>query len=546
MSFVNLIPLRRIIVLIPATLVAAGLFAPKLVVAAGSPPPMVFTAEEDHQRMMDMLGMTNFRHRLTDSYDESIANPYPNIPDPLTLKNGKKVTTAIMWWKERRPEIVEDYEREFYGRIPKHMPKVRWGVTNVTNRLLTNATDKTVFPIIEKRLVGHVDNSSYTNVSVNIQFSLTLPANAAGRSPVIMVIAAGGGGAGPRGAGGFGRGGGGGGGRGLGGANAPGGTNGAGFGGGFGGGGFTGGFGGTNGGSNAGFGRGGFAGGGFGGGRGRGGFGGFGGFGGLQSWQATALSNGWGYASLSTGSVQFDGAAGFSTGIIGLLNKGSYRKLDDWGVLRAWAWGASRALDYLETDKAVDAKKVGVEGHSRDGKAAIVAMAFDQRFAICYSSSSGLGGAEINRRNYGEVLENAAWSDAFHWYAPNFIKYAGLLTPGDLPVDGNELVALCAPRPVFIGGGNTSDPQGDGHADPRGMFMAASGASPVYELLGKKGLGTTVFPPIETALIDGDVAYREHSGGHTDGPNWPTFMTFVEKYWKGPGLKPAPASVAVK
>ena len=113
---------------------------------------------------------------------------------------------------------------------------------------------------------------------------------------------------------------------------------------------------------------------------------------------------------------------------------------------------------------------------------------------------------------------------------------------GDLPVDGNELVALCAPRPVFIGGGNPSDPNGDGHADPEGMFMAAAGASPVYELLGKKGLGTTVFPPIGTALTNGDVAYCEHRGGHTDAPNWPTFMEFAARYLKGPGLKPATAA----
>ncbi len=525
---------------------AGGLLAPAAACAAEAgmatnSPPVVLSAEQDHQRVMDELGMTNFRRRLTDSYDESIANQYPDLPDPLTLKNGTKVTTAQMWWDRRRPEIVEDYEREFYGHIPANVPAVRWEVTSTTNRNLTNGTgdSATVFPVIVKTLLGHVDNSSYTNISVNIQFSYTIPANAAGPSPVIIVFTAGGGAGGFGGGFGAPRGG-----RGLG-TNGPGGTNGPAFGagGGFGRGGFAGGPGGTNGPGTNGFagfggtngpGRGGFAGA-----RGRGGFGGFGGFGGgLQSWQATALSNGWGYGTLGTGSVQFDGAAGFESGIIGLVNKGQPRKLDDWGVLRAWAWGASRALDYLETDPAVDAKKVGVEGHSRDGKAAIVAMAFDQRFAICYSSSSGFGGAEINRRNYGEVLENGTWTDAYHWYAGNLVKYAGRLTPKDLPIDGHELVALCAPRPVFIGGGNPTDPTGDGHADPKGMFMAASGASPVYELLGKKGLGTTVFPPIETPLIDGDVAYREHSQGHTDGPNWPTFMIFAKRYLGGPGLNP--------
>jgi hypothetical protein len=424
------------------------------------PPPVKLTATEDHQRLMGLLHMTNFRRRKDDAnYDESKANPYPDLPDPLILKNGKKVTTTRAWWNRRRPEIVEDFDREIYGRTPKLTPKVKWEVVSVTNRIATNADAS--FPVVEKRLVGHVDNSSYTNLSVNIQVTLTLPANAAGPSPVIMVLT----------------------------ANF----------------------------------------GGFGGGRGRGG---------LQPWQAVMLSNGWGFASFNTYSIQADGGAGLTMGIIGLCNKGQPRKLDDWGVLKAWAWGASRALDYFETDKAVNARKVGLEGHSRWGKASIVAMAYDPRFAIAYVSSSGQGGAKINRRDYGEVVENAAWSEAYHWYAGNLIKYAGPLTAKDLPVDGHELIALCAPRPVFIGGGSVAGKGGDGFADPKGMFLAAAAAGPVYRLLGKKELGTTVFPPPDTALIDGDVAFREHSGGHTDIPNWPTFLTFAGRYFKGPGLKP--------
>jgi hypothetical protein len=259
---------------------------------------------------------------------------------------------------------------------------------------------------------------------------------------------------------------------------------------------------------------------------------------GLMPWQATVLSNGWAFATLNTYSIQGDGGAGLTTGIIGLCNKGQPRRLDDWGVLKAWAWSASRALDYFETDKAIDAKRVGLEGHSRWGKATMVALAYDPRFAIAYSSSSGQGGAKINRRDYGEVIENAAWWEAYHWYAGNIVKYGGPLTGKDLPVDGHELIALCAPRPVFIGAGATSgDRAGDGFADPRGTFMAAVAAGPVYRLLGKKDLGTDVFPPAETALIDGDIAFREHNGGHTDMPNWPAFLTFAERYFKGPGLK---------
>jgi hypothetical protein len=188
-------------------------------------------------------------------------------------------------------------------------------------------------------------------------------------------------------------------------------------------------------------------------------------------------------------------------------------------------------MDYFETDKSVDAKQVGVEGHSRFGKTALVAMAYDPRFAIAYISSSGAGGAQLYRRNWGERLENVAGSGEYHWMAGNFLKYAGPLTPNDLPVDSHELIALCAPRPVFIGGGATN---GDGWADAQGMFMAAAAASPVYELLGKKGLGTTTFPPMETPLIDGDIAFRQHHGGHTPAPNWPTFLTFASRYIKGP------------
>jgi hypothetical protein len=245
------------------------------------------------------------------------------------------------------------------------------------------------------------------------------------------------------------------------------------------------------------------------------------------TWQQQVLARGWGYAVLVPTSFQADNGAGLTEGIIGLMNKGQPRKLDDWGTLRAWAWGASRALDYFETDKAVDARQVGLEGHSRFGKTALVAMAYDPRFAIAYISSSGTGGAKLYRHVFGEQLENLAATGEYHWMAGNFLKYAGPLTAGDLPVDAHELIALSAPRPVFIGAGSFN---GDEWADPRGMFMAAVAAGPVYRLLGKKDLGTQEFPPIKTALTAGDLAFRQHSGGHTPGPNWPTFLDFASRY----------------
>jgi hypothetical protein len=440
--------------------------------------------EADHQNMMNQLGIKEIRRGRDGNnpkspnyanYDESKANPFPNLPDPLVLKDGEKVTTPDMWWNQRRPEIVEDFDREMYGRVPANVPSVTWAVTSTTRQ--TNGT----VPVITKQLVGTVDNSSDTNISVKIALTLSTPANATGPVPVIMQFGFGGFG------GGFG-------------GRRFGGTNG-----------FGRGFSGTNG-----FGRGGFG-------------GGFGGGG--PTWQSQVLAKGWGYAVLNTGSIQADNGAGLREGIIGLVNKGQYRKPDDWGVLRAWAWGASRALDYFNTDPAVDAKQVGLEGHSRWGKATIVAMAYDQRFAIAYVSSSGEGGAKLSRRNWGEVVENVAGSGEYHWMAGNFIKYAGPLNWGDLPVDAHELIAMCAPRPVFISGGAT---MGDGWVDAKGMFMAAAAAGPVYQLLGKQDLGTTNFPPMETPLIDGDLAFRQHSGGHTDVPNWPTFIKFASRYLTAP------------
>jgi hypothetical protein len=432
------------------------------------PPPVHLTAEQDHQRIMDLLHITALRRGRDGSpdspnaanYDESKANPFPDLPDPLILNNGKKVTSPKVWWNQRRPEIVEYFDREIYGRVPKDTPKVRWEVA------ATKHTTNGDIPVTTKTLAGHVDNSTYPLITVDIQLELTTPDNATGPVPVIMEF-------------GF-----------IGpfphrpGAPAPpppppG-----------------------------------------------------------PTWQQQVLAKGWGYAIIVPGSIQADNGAGLTEGIIGLCNKGQPRKLDDWGALRAWAWGASRALDYFETDKSVNAKQVGIEGHSRYGKATLVTMAYDRRFAIAYVSSSGEGGAKLNRRDWGEIVENVAGTSEYHWMAGNFLKYAGPLQWKDLPIDAHELIALCAPRPVFISGGAT---KGDGWTDSKGMFMAAAAASPVYTLLGKKGLDTNIFPPMETPLIDGDLAFRQHSGGHTPAPNWPTFITFASRYLTAPPTKQSTA-----
>jgi hypothetical protein len=253
------------------------------------------------------------------------------------------------------------------------------------------------------------------------------------------------------------------------------------------------------------------------------------------------IAAGWGFALLETRSIQPDNGAGLTKGIIGLTNKGQPRTPDDWGALRAWAWGASRALDYLETDRAVDATRVGIEGVSRYGKAALVTMAFDQRFAVVLVGSSGEGGAKLHRRNFGEAVENLTGTGGYHWMAGNFLKYGaeeasfGSMNAGDLPVDAHQLIALCAPRPTFISYGIPE--KGDAHwLDQRGSFMAAVAAGPVFRLLGAKDLGTSddymkeKMPPVNAGLLDGQLAWRQHDGGHTDGPNWKYFIPWAERF----------------
>lgn len=243
------------------------------------------------------------------------------------------------------------------------------------------------------------------------------------------------------------------------------------------------------------------------------------------------LALGWGYANFDPMAVQADNAAGLTKGIIGLVNKGRPRSLSDWGALRAWAWGASQVLTFLRTQPHVAPDEIGVTGHSRYGKGAFVAMIFDKRFAIGYISSSGAGGAKLMRRDYGETIADIAAPNEFHWMAGNFLKYsAAPLTANDLPVDADDLIALCAPRPVFISAGNPT--YGDAWVDAQGQFKAAVGAGPAYALLGKKPLQTDTFPPLGTALIEGDIGFRQHDYGHSAGeePNWPTFLKFARKY----------------
>jgi hypothetical protein len=400
-------------------------------------------------------------------------------------------------------------EKEVYGRLPKKTPAVRWTV-DISEREMVG-----FIPVIAKKLTGHVDNSEYPQIDVNIQMVLVLPANATGPVPVLMMFGM---------------------------ANLPAPAQ-----------------------PNADdleivnrelrellserdpavkaildkypawspitrssslspFGN----------------------PGGQANQNADPpstqqlLAAGWGYAMINPSSIQADNGAGLTKGIIGLVNKGQPRKPDDWGSLRAWAWGAARGLDYLETDPAVDAKHVGIEGVSRYGKAALVTLAFEERFALALVGSSGKGGATLHRRNFGEAVESLTGTGEYHWMAGNYLKYgaaestSGAGNANQLHIDSHSLIAMCAPRLTFISYGIPE--KGDAKwLDQKGSYMATVAAGAVFKLLGVKDIGvsndykTEVMPPVNTSMLDGELAWRQHDGGHTDAPNMKYFIEWANR-----------------
>jgi hypothetical protein len=238
------------------------------------------------------------------------------------------------------------------------------------------------------------------------------------------------------------------------------------------------------------------------------------------------LKRGWSFVVYDPTSVQADNGAGLTQGVIGLVNQGKPRKVSDWGALSAWAWGASKVVDALEADPDIDAKRVAIFGHSRYGKASLVAMAYDPRLKAGFISSSGAGGAAPYRRHWGEQLENVAAGNEYHWMGARFLRYAAdPLSAKDLPIGSGDVIALAAPRAVFIGAGR-STADGDGWVDPKGMFMAEASAGPVWALLGEKAIDKTEPPPL-TLSDSGALAFRQHDQGHTPGPNWPHFLDFA-------------------
>lgn len=436
------------------------------------------------------------------NYNELLANPCPQLPELLITNRGEKVKNSKDWFEKRRPEIVEDFEREVYGRLPGNIPNVTWSVKIIDNEFVRRT------PVIAKQLVGHVDNSTYPSINVDINAMLVVPTNVTKPVPVLIMF-------------------------------------------------------------------------------------------GHPSFPSPAqpsmedlekintsfkdmmikndpkikaifdkypayspitrlpppnfwapspegdlpsteqlLEAGWGYLTIDPSSIQADNSAGLTNGIIGLVNKGQPRKPEDWGALRAWSWGAARALDYLENDDLIDSKKVGIEGVSRYGKAALVTLAFEKRFAIGLIGSSGKGGATLHRRIFDEAVESLTGSGESHWMAGNYIKYGaseadfGSKTGCDLPVDSHHLIALCAPRPTFISYGIPE--KGDSKwLDQKGSYMATIAAGSIFKLLGVKDLGVTndylteKMPPYNTTMMDGHLAWRQHDGGHTDWPNMKYFIPWA-------------------
>jgi hypothetical protein len=472
MKLRNILPLTMVF-FVPFGLAAQTPAAPP---AANARAAIAAASAVERDRELKLLGISAMQPGATAydigkpgnaNYDETKANPYPKLPDVLTMNDGTRVKTPAQW-KKRSAEIKAMFDENVYGRYPAHIPAVTWKVDSV------EAMSVQGIPAIIKHITGHVDDSAYPAISVDIHADVVTPASAKGtKVPVII----GGGSIRPRPV--FVRP-----------PAAPGQV--------------------------------------------------------VHKLSAPPdaadsakllLAQGWGFVGRNSNEVQADNGAGLDQGIIGLVNKGQPRKLDDWGVLRAWAWGDSKLLDYLQTDPDVDGEKVGVMGHSRGGKAALVTMVDDPRFAIGYISSSGAGGADLYRRNYGETMGNIAGVSEFHWFAGNFLRYAAVgHSANEMPVDSHEFIALVAPRALFIGGGALlTDPEyvpGDAWQDTQGMFMGAVAASPVWDLLGAKGLGTTIFPPMGTLIDSGDVAFRQHQYGHTPAPNWPYFIAFASKEFK--------------
>jgi hypothetical protein len=366
------------------------------------------------------------------NYDETKVRPF-TLPDPLVMRDGRRVRDAKMWSADRRREIIAMYERDIYGRIPSRTPTVTWQVAETDTAAREGAA-------IRKRIVGRIGSAPS---APEMNLVLYTPSNSQKAVPVVLLLN----------------------------------------------------------------------------------------FGGSAKpvpqdppVAADILSRGWGYATIIYQEIQPDRINTFDQGVIGVTLGGAKGPApDEWGTIGAWAWGVSRVLDYLATDRSVDAKQVALFGHSRLGKTALWASALDERIAAVYSSCSGEMGAALARRDWGETVDDMVQNFPY-WFAANFQQWSGRWN--EMPVDAHMLIALSAPRPVFVTGGT-----GDQWADPVGMFQAVVAAGPVYRLLGKKDVGATELPPLDKPLVSGDLGWHYHTGGHSATPaDWTAFLEFFAKH----------------
>lgn len=382
------------------------------------------------------------------NYDEAKVGTY-TLPDPLVLANGQRVASPDTWFTQRRPEILELYQREFYGKVPATTPQVSFVMDPVEQTTVNGIAVSHRHGVVK---IGPGDRA------INVNVHLYLPPKATKPVPVLLHLTFA--------------------------ASTADAAN--------------------------------------------------------PSVDASTpprpseagpltdmLNQGFGYALVRYTEIQPDRADTNASGVQALAYAPGQTKpaADEWGTVGVWSWGVSRVLDYLVTDSAVDATRVALIGHSRLGKTALWAGASDPRFALIFSSCAGEMGSALARRDFGESLDDMVGN--FGWqFAGNLQKYAGRWN--DLPVDAHMLIALCAPRPVFITGGTQ-----DQWADPKGEFLAEVAAGPVYRLLGKKDLGTTELPPLDSPLISGELGFHYHTGGHTiTAADWAAFLEFARRHLK--------------
>ena len=405
--------------------------------------------------------------RFQPNYDESKV-PHYVLPDPLTCTDGSRVTGPDMWRSKRRPELLELFAREVYGRTPAGRPKaMHWEVTSLDRDALDGKavrkeitlwfTERKDGP--NMRLLVYQPKSASAQAPVPAFLGLNFSGNQSvtadlgiSISPRLRKIADETREAKVK-------------------ANEP--RRGS----------------------------------------------------GAAKWEVEkVVARGYATATIFYQELCIDRAEGLASDVGGLFGTGpaEERRPDTWGAVGIWAWGLSRALDYLQADPEIDGKRVAVHGHSRLGKAALWAGAQDERFALVISNNSGCGGAALSMRIYGETV--ARISSKYHyWFAQNFGRYSE--RESMLPVDQHELIALIAPRPVYV-----ASAQEDRWADPKGEFLGAKHADPVYTLFGKKGLGVSEMPTVNLPVFGDGLAYHVRTGKHDVTPyDWAQYLDFADR-----------------